>query len=144
MPSLTHRPSSPGPVNPLPRPGADQSGRIPAARAPRLLDQVRAVLRGRHYSPRTEVAYVDWIRRFILFHGKRHPVELAEPEVEHFLSDLATERRVSASTQNQALAALVFLYEGVLGRKLGWLENIVRAKRPERLPVVLTRGEVAA
>jgi integron integrase len=105
---------------------------------------VRTVLRTRHYSGRTEEAYVHWIRRFIFFHGKRHPAELAEPDVERFLSDLATARRVSASTQNQALAALLFLYESVLERKLSWLENVVRAKRPERLPVVLTRAEVAA
>jgi integron integrase len=87
---------------------------------------------------------VGWIRRFILFHGKRPPDTLGEPEVERFLSSLATDRNVSASTQNQALAALLFLYEGVLDRKLKWLDNIVHAKRPERLPVVLSRGEVAA
>jgi integron integrase len=126
------------------RPVDGQSGRISATRAPRLLDRVRTVLRSRHYSPRTEEAYVHWIRRFILFHRKRHPSELGQPDVERFLSDLATERRVSASTQNQALAALLFLYENVIERRLGWLENVVRAKRPERLPVVLTRAEVAA
>jgi integron integrase len=109
-----------------------------------LLDRVGSVLRARHYSPRTEEAYVHWIRRFILFHEKRHPDELGELDVERFLSALATERRVSASTQNQALAALLFLYENVLDRKLGWLDNVVRAKRPERLPVVLSRDEVAA
>jgi len=115
-----------------------------ATRAPRLLDRVRTVLRTRHYSARTEEAYVHWIRRFILFHDKRHPAELAEADIECFLSDLATARHVSASTQNQALAALLFLYRSVLERKLGWLENVVRAKRPERLPVVLSRTEVAA
>ena len=87
---------------------------------------------------------MHWIRRFILFHEKRHPDELTEPDIERFLSALATERRVSASTQNQALAALLFLYGSVLERKLGWLENVVRAKRPERLPVVLTQDEAAA
>ena len=87
---------------------------------------------------------MGWIRRFILFHGKRHPAELGEPEIERFLTSLATERHVSASTQNQALAALLFLFEGVLDRKLGWLDGVVHAKRPERLPVVLSRDEVAA
>src|SRR3954463_10068441 len=86
-----------------------------------IADRVRTVLRSRHYSPRTEEAYVHWIRRFILFHQKRHPSELGQPDVERFLSDLATERRVSASTQNQALAALLFLYENVIERRLGWL-----------------------
>jgi len=98
----------------------------------------------RHYSPRTEAAYVGWIRRFILFHGKRHPDTMAEPEVEAFLTDLATQTHVSASTQNQALAALLLLYRDVLGRELGWLQNIVHAKRPSRLPVVLNRQEVLA
>jgi hypothetical protein len=133
-----------GSVIPLARPVVGQPGRMSAGRAPRLLDRVRTVLRTRHYSARTEEAYVHWIRRFIFFHDKRHPAELAEPDIERFLSALATERHVSASTQNQALAALLFLYGSVLERKLGWLENVVRAKRPERLPVVLTHAEVAA
>ena len=111
---------------------------------PRLLDRVRLVIRARHYSPRTETAYVAWIRRFILFHGKRHPVEMGEPEVTQFLSALASERHVSASTQNQALSALLFLYADVLGRDLDWLDRIVRAQRPVRVPVVLSRAEVAA
>jgi integron integrase len=114
------------------------------APAPRLLDRVRAVLRARHYSPRTEESYVAWIRRFILFHGRRHPDELGEPEISGFLSSLATERHVSASTQNQALAALLFLYQKVLNREVAWLMDVVHAKRPERLPVVLSRGEIAA
>jgi integron integrase len=111
---------------------------------PRLLDQVRAALRQRHYSPRTEEAYVGWIRRFILFHRKRHPAEMGAAEVECFLSSLATDRRVAASTQNQALAALLFLYGQVLGVDLPWLEGLVRARRPARLPVVLSRVEVQA
>jgi integrase len=111
---------------------------------PRLLDRVRTAARLRHLSPRTEFAYVGWIRRFILFHGKRHPVTMGEPEVSAFLSSLATGRRVGASTQNQALAALLFLYSEVLDRKLQWMNDLVRAKRPERLPVVLTRTEVRA
>lgn len=108
---------------------------------PRLLDQVRAAIRTKAYSRRTERAYVGWIRRFVLFQRKRHPAEMGEREVTEFLTHLAVRRRVSASTQNQALAALLFLYRHVLGRELPWMEEIVRAKRPEHLPVVLTRGE---
>jgi integron integrase len=110
--------------------------------APRLLDQVRAAIRLRHYSRRTEDAYVHWIKRFILFNHKRHPAELAEGEVTAFLTHLAVERKVSASTQNQALSAILFLYKQVLDRKLEWLEDVVRAKRPKRLPVVLSRTDV--
>ena len=108
---------------------------------PKLLDQVRQELRRRHFSPRTEEAYVGWVRRFILHHGKRHPADMGEREVGDFLSSLATERRVSPSTQNQALAALLFLYHEVLRTRLPWLEGVVRARRPQRLPVVLTRAE---
>ena len=109
---------------------------------PRLLDQVRERIRFLHYSIRTEEAYIGWIRRFILFHGKRHPREMGAPEVEAFLSDLATRGRVTASTQNQALSAILFLYRQVLGIELPWMEGIKRAKRPSRLPVVLTPAEV--
>jgi integron integrase len=115
----------------------------PSPRPPRLLDQVRDAVRVRHYSHRTEQAYVGWIRRFILFHRKRHPAEMGEEEIRRFLTALAVEREVSASTQNQALAALLFLYREVLGRDPGWINDVVRAKRPQRLPVVLTRSEVA-
>ena len=111
---------------------------------PRLLDLVRDRIRLKHYSIRTEQAYLDWIRRFILFHGKRHPAEMGKPEVEGFLNDLAVNRNVSASTQNQALSALLFLYKEVLGTELDWMESVVRAKRPERLPVVLTQSEAQA
>jgi integron integrase len=111
---------------------------------PRLLDQVRDKIRLKHYSIRTEQAYLDWIKRFILFHGKRHPENLGSAEVEQFLTHLAVERKVAASTQNQALNAIVFLYTEVLGRELGWLDNMERAKRPARLPVVLTATEVRA
>jgi integron integrase len=93
---------------------------------------------------RTEEAYVGWIKRFIPFHGKRHPLEMGEDEITRFLSALAVHGQVSASTQNQALCALVFLYRHVLGQSLGWLDEIARAKRPQRLPVVLTRPEVKA
>lgn len=110
--------------------------------APRLLDQVRHRLRTRHYSLRTEKAYVDWIKRFILHHGKRHPRDMGGPEVEAFLSSLAVDRNVSASTQNQALAALLFLYREVLDQQVPWMQGVVRAKKPERLPTVLTRPEV--
>ena len=108
---------------------------------PRLLDRVRNAVRVRHYSRRTERAYVQWVRRFVVFHGLRHPREMGEAEVTTFLSHLATRRRVSASTQNQALSALLFLYRQVLDQRLEWMDSIVRAKRPARLPVVLTREE---
>ncbi len=110
---------------------------------PRLLDQVRTLIRTRHYSIRTEQAYLDWIRRFIIFHGKRHPREMGKDEVEAFLSHLAINRNVAASTQNQALSALLFLYRDVLEIELPWLTDVSRAKKPKRLPVVLTREEVS-
>lgn len=111
---------------------------------PRLLDQVRAAIRTRHYSLRTEQAYTHWIKRYILYHGKRHPLDMGAQEIETFLSALATERSVSASTQNQALAALLFLYREVLDRDLPWLEGITRAKPSKHLPTVLTQAETAA
>ncbi len=109
---------------------------------PRLLDQVRAAIRSRHYSPRTEEAYVLWVKRFILYHGKRHPREMGHAEISAFLTHLAVNKRVSASTQNQALAALLFLYHEVLRQKVERIEEVVRAKAHQRLPVVLTRDEV--
>ena len=109
---------------------------------PRLLDRVRAAIRVRHYSIRTEDAYVDWVRRYILFHGKRHPADMGADEVAAFLSDLAVNRQVSASTQNQAKAALLFLYKQVLQQDLPWLSEVVAAKQSRRLPVVLTQREV--
>jgi integron integrase len=109
---------------------------------PRLLEQVRAFLRARRYSLRTEEAYLDWIRRFVLFHKKRHPREMRENEIVEFLTHLATERKVAASTQNQAFSALLFLYQQFLERKLGRLDGALRSQRPARLPVVLTRAEV--
>ncbi len=113
-------------------------------KSPRLLDQVRDALRVRHMSLRTEKSYVHWVRRYILFHGKRHPVEMGEKEVNAFLTHLAVERRVGAATQSQALCALLFLYRAVLGRELGELEGLIRAKRRRHLPVVLTQAEVRA
>ena len=108
---------------------------------PRLLDEVRSVLRFKHYSLRTEEAYTDWIKRFIRHHGLRHPRDMGAEEVRAFLSFLATDRDVAASTQNQALSALLFLYKEVLGVELPWLGEVERSKRPKRLPVVLTREE---
>ena len=110
---------------------------------PKLLDQLRLALRTRHYSIRTEQAYVSWAKDFILFHGKRHPRELSEPDISAWLSHLATRRLVSASTQNQALSAVLFLYRDVLGVTPGRLEGVERAKRPQRLPVVFTRREAS-
>lgn len=107
-----------------------------------FIEEVREAIRVRHYSIRTEQAYVDWIRRFILFHGKRHPRDLGEAEVRRFLTYLAVDRNVAASTQNQALNALVFVYRAVIGRPLGEIDEVVRARRPQRLPVVLSRDEV--
>ena len=127
-------------IIPLPRPETRQSVQVSAS-PPRLLDHVRACLYARHYSKRTIRAYAGWIRRFIIFHGRRHPDEMGGAEVGAFLSHLATEGKVSSSTQNQALAALLFLYQQVLGRELEWLGDLVHAKRPKQVPVVLTRGE---
>ena len=107
-----------------------------------FLKEIRHAIRVRHYSVRTEETYVDWIKRFILFNGKRHPRDMGELEVGRFLTYLAVQRKVAASTQNQALNALVFLYKRVLNRPLGEIEGVVRAKRPQRLPVVLSRQEV--
>ncbi|MGQ0383379.1 MAG: integron integrase [Gammaproteobacteria bacterium] len=112
------------------------------APAPTLIEEVRSRIRARHLSFRTEKTYLQWIRRFIRFHGQRHPREMGGPEVTAFLTSLAVERRVAASTQNQALAAILFLYRAVLEIDLPWLENLVHARRPRRLPVVLARDEV--
>src|SRR6266513_3044332 len=121
---------------------ADRLVRTPVAGKPKLLDQVRDVIRRKHYSIRTEQAYIDWIKRFIIYHGKRHPVEMAEEEVAEFLTHLARDLNVAASTQNQALSALLFLYKEVLKHEIGWLQKVERAKKPQKLPVVLSRGEV--
>lgn len=114
----------------------------PAIQQPKLLDQVRQAIRTRHYSPKTEESYVHWIKRFIFFHNKRHPAEMSEKEIAQFLSSLASELHVSASTQNQALNGILFLYRGVLRKGIGYVDGVVRAKRARRLPVVLTREEV--
>ena len=109
--------------------------------AKKLLDQVRLAIRLRHYSPKTEKAYVGWIKRYIFYHDKKHPREMGAREIEAYLSYLATDRKVAAATQNQAFNALLFLYRSVLGIELDEKIHAVRAKRPHRLPTVLTREE---
>jgi hypothetical protein len=121
---------------------AVKGGHTPSAGAPKLLTRLRSALRVRHYSLRTERAYVEWTRRFIHFQGMRHPADLGAPEVQAFLTHLAVERGVASPTQNQAKAALLFLYREVLGVQLPWLDDIVGAKPARRLPVVLTPAEV--
>jgi integron integrase len=115
---------------------------VPDGKEKRLIERVREAIRARHYSRRTEQAYWYWMRQFILFHGKRHPAQMGAAEVTAFLSWLATSRNVAAATQNQALSALLFLYGQVLGVKLPWLHELVRAQRPVRIPTVLTEAEV--
>ncbi len=117
---------------------------VQPAQQPKLMDRLREALRSRHYSRRTEQCYCHWVKRFIFFHKIRHPAEMAEPEINAFLTHLAVKEKVSASTQNQALSALLFLYRHVLSREMGDLGNVIRARRPKRLPVVLTREEVKA
>jgi integron integrase len=121
---------------------ASEGGSLRSPKQPRLLDLLSQAIRARQYSKSTERAYVRWVRRFIRFHKMRHPAEMSEPEVIRFLSHLATEESVSPSTQNQALSAILFLYREVFGVELTWLDGMVRAKRPPRVPVVLTRSEV--
>lgn len=125
------------------RPPESSSG-LPALKAPRLLDQLRERISYLHYSRSTEQAYVHWCKAFIRFHGLRHPAEMGKVEVEEFLSWLANERKVAASTHTQALSALLFLYSKVLGQELPWLQDIGRPRAPRRLPVILSRDEVAA
>ena len=115
-----------------------------APQKPKLLDLLRDALRSRHYSRRTAQSYGHWVKRFIFFHHVRHPAEMAEPEINAFLTHLAVKEKVSASTQNQALSALLFLYRHVLRRELGDLGDVIRARRPHPLPVVMTRDEVKA
>jgi integron integrase len=112
--------------------------------SPKLMDQLREALRSRHYSTRTEKAYCLWVKRFIYYHGLRHPADMAEEEINVFLTHLAIDDKVSASTQTQALSALLFLYRNVLGREVGALGGLVRARKSNRLPVVMTPDEVKA
>ncbi|MBI4537008.1 MAG: integron integrase [candidate division NC10 bacterium] len=146
------------PATPLPSTAIrPQAPPCPPARPPKLLDQLREALRSRHYSRRTEESYCHWaclprreaarrrqVKRFIFFHHVRHPAEMAEPEINPFLTHLAIKENVSGSTQNQALSALRFLYRHVLGREVGDLGHVMRARRPHHLPVVMTREEVKA
>src|SRR3979411_2869745 len=111
---------------------------------PGLLAVAREKMRTRHLALRTEQAYLQWLRRYVVFHNRRHPRELGAPEVEQFLTYLAVHRKVSAATQNQALQALLFLYRHVLEMELPWLDNVTRAFHPKRLPVVLSRTDVRA
>jgi len=111
-------------------------------RNPKLLDLIRGELKTNHYSRKTEEAYIGWIKRYILFHNKRHPAEMGAEEVKQFLNHLAVEKQVSASTQNQALCSILFLYKTVLRKNLGWMENLVKAQRSKRIPVVFTQSEV--
>ncbi|MDY0290860.1 MAG: integron integrase [Desulfuromonadaceae bacterium] len=113
-----------------------------ARQPPKLLAQIRESMRVRHYRPRTEETYCQWVRRYILFHQKRHPKEMGEVEINAFLTHLAVKEKVSASTQNQALSAILYLYRHVIGRDVGGLGNVIRARKPKRLPVVMTREEV--
>ena len=119
-----------------------ESSHRPPGRQPRLLDRYRDAARVRHLARSTERVYTHWVRRYILHHGKRHPLDMGEAEVNAFLTDLAVRGHVSASTQNQALAAILFLYDAVLGKPLGRIDDVVRARRPRRLPAVLTPEEV--
>jgi site-specific recombinase XerD len=134
MSQSSHVPKPPR-VVPFPNPGSRS--------ALKLMDRVRHAIRARHYSHRTEEAYAHWIRRYIVFHGKTHPSQLGAAEVSTFLTWLAVERHVSASTQNQALSALLFLYKVVLGIDVGPLDQVARARLPVRVPVVLSREEVS-
>jgi integron integrase len=111
-------------------------------KSPKLLDIVREKIRVKHYSIRTEMQYLQWVKRFILYHNKRHPREMGGKEVEAFLSHLTTQGNVSSSTQNQALSALLFLYREVLDQMLPWMDDVIRAKKPQRLPVVLSQQDV--
>ncbi|GAF91263.1 unnamed protein product, partial [marine sediment metagenome] len=120
------------------------NGPVLPSREPKLLDRLREALRARHYSKRTEQTYSNWIKRFIYFHNVRHPAEMAEPEINAFLTHLAVKEKVSASTQNQALSALLFPYRHVLDREIGDLGEVIRARKPKRLPVVMTHDEVKA
>ena len=139
---MSERFSPSAPAYPLAATSSPTPSVPPSTQGPKLLAALRTQLRVMHYAIRTEDAYVDWVKRFILFHGKRHPRDMGPKEVAEFLSHLAVARNVSASTQNQAKAAILFLYRHVLGTQLPWVDDVVIAKVPQRLPVVLTAREV--
>ena len=138
MPEANFAPILSNPVTPYPRIAPEP------AQKPKLLDCLREALRSRHYSRRTEQTYCHWVKRFIYFHNVRHPIDMAEPEINACLTHLAVKEKVSASTQNQALSALLFLYRYVLDRKVGDLGEVIRARKPHHIPVVMTREEVKA
>ena len=140
-PPTANRPSPGGAFRPPSAAPAPTATPV-ATSQPRLLDQMREALRSRHYSRRTEQSYCHWVKRFVLFHGARHPSEMAEPQINAFLTYLAVKESVSASTQNQALSALLFLSRRVIGREVGDLGDLIRARRPLRVPVVMARDEV--
>jgi integron integrase len=124
--------------------GRSQGQALGSSAKPKLLDRLREALHSRHYSRRTEQTYCHWVKRFIYFHKVRHPAEMGEPEINAFLTHLAVKERVTASTQTQALSAILFLYRHVIGREVGDLGHVIRARKPKRLPVVMTREEVKA
>ncbi len=124
--------------------GQASVSRVSAVQPPKLLDELQQALRSRHYSRRTEQTYCQWVKRFVRFNNLRHPSEMAEPEINAFLTYLALKEKVSASTQNQALSALLFLYRHIIGREVGDLGEVIRARKPKHLPVVMTRDEVKA
>ena len=138
MPEANFAPILSNPVSPYPRIAPEP------AQKPKLLDRLREALRSRHYSRRTEQTYCHWVKRFIYFHNVRHPAQMAEPEINAYLTHLAVKDKVSASTQNQALSALLFLYRYVLDRKVGDLGEVIRARKPRHVPVVMTREETKA
>jgi integron integrase len=138
MPEANSAPVLPHPIGRYPRISSDP------AQKPKLLDRLRETLRSRHYSRRTEQSYCHWVKRFIFFHNTRHPAEMAEPEINAYLTHLAVKDKVSASTQNQALSALLFLYRYVLNREIGDLGEVIRARKPRHMPAVMTREEVKA
>lgn len=139
MPEANSAPFFPNPVGRYPRITLPEPGQIP-----RLLDRLREALRSRHYSRRTEQTYCHWVKRFIFFHNMRHPADMAEPEINAYLTNVAVKEKISASTQNQALSALLFLYRHVLDREIGDLGEVIRARKPRHLPVVMTREETRA
>jgi integrase len=138
MPEMNSVPTRGKPNGQYPGPASS------SAQPPKLLDRLREALRSRHYSRRTEQTYCHWVKRFIYFHNLRHPAQMAEPEINAYLTHLAVKEKVSASTQNQALSALIFLYRHVLDRKVGDLGEVIRARKPVHIPVVMTREKVRA
>jgi len=142
IPPKTPDPSQPEVHSTLPVIRATEEVAPRRSRAPKLMERMTLALRARHYSLRTEQAYAHWVRRFVFFHNLRHPATMAEPEINAFLTHLAVDGKVSSSTQNQALSAILFLYRHIIGREVGRIGDVIRAQRPRRLPVVMSREEV--